>query len=36
VWANGFEFWLDNTVKCKHLYKGRPFDYWELKKQGRN
>ena len=36
VWANGFEYWLDNTVKCKHLYKDRPFDYWDLKKQGRN
>jgi cellulose synthase/poly-beta-1,6-N-acetylglucosamine synthase-like glycosyltransferase len=36
VWVNGFEFWLDNTVKCKHLYKDRPFSYWELKKQGRN
>jgi len=36
VRANGFEFYLDNTVKCKHLYKDRPFSYWELKKQGRN
>lgn len=36
VWANGFEFYLDNTVKCKHLYKNRPFDYHELKRQGRN
>ena len=36
VWANGFEFYLDNSVKCKHLFQDRPFDYWELKKQGRN
>src|SRR3989338_4422777 len=36
VWANGFEFYLDNSVKCKHFFQDRPFDYWELKKQGRN
>jgi cellulose synthase/poly-beta-1,6-N-acetylglucosamine synthase-like glycosyltransferase len=36
VWANNFEFYLDNTVICKHLYLNRPFDYHELKKQGRN
>ena len=36
VWANGFEFYLDTSVKCKHLFKDRPFSYWELKKQGRN
>lgn len=34
--AHGFEFYLDNSVKCKHLFKDRPFNYWELKKQGRN
>ena len=36
VWANGFEYYLDNSVKCKHLYLKRKFSYWELKKQGRN
>lgn len=36
VWANGFEFYLDNTVKCQHLYLKRPFDYHALKEQGRN
>jgi len=36
VWANGFEFYLDNTVKCQHLYKNRTFDYHSLKKEGRN
>ncbi|MSR86535.1 glycosyltransferase family 2 protein [Candidatus Woesearchaeota archaeon] len=36
VWDKGFEFYLDTSVKCKHLYKDRPFSYWELKKQGRN
>ena len=36
VWDNGFEFYLDTSVKCQHLYKDRPFSYWELKKQGRN
>lgn len=36
VWNNGFEYYLDNTVKCKHLYLRRKFSYWELKKQGRN
>ncbi len=36
VWENGFEYYLDNNVKCKHLYLKRKFSYWELKKQGRN
>ena len=36
VWDNGFEFWCDTRVKCKHMYKNRVFDYHELKKQGRN
>lgn len=36
VWANGFEYYLDSTVKCKHLYLGRKFNYQELKKMGRN
>ena len=38
VWANGFSFWLDNTVKCLHLYKEKKktFDYAALKKEGRN
>tara|TARA_Y100000310_G_scaffold343097_1_gene449171 strand:+ start:1024 stop:1737 length:714 start_codon:yes stop_codon:yes gene_type:complete len=36
VWANGFEFYLDNTVKCKHMYKDRPFNYHEFKAIGRN
>ncbi len=36
VWANEFEFYVDTGVKCKHLYKDRSFNYWELKKQGRN
>lgn len=36
VWNNGFEYYLDNSVKCKHLYLKRKFSYWELKKQGRN
>lgn len=30
----GFNFYLDPTVKCKHLYLNRPFDYHEIKKQG--
>ncbi len=36
VWDKGFEFYLDPCVKCQHLYKNRPFSYWDLKKQGRN
>jgi GT2 family glycosyltransferase len=36
IWNGGFEYYLDNTVKCKHLYKGRKYNYQELKKMGRN
>lgn len=36
VWSKGFSYWLDTSVRCRHLYKNRPFNYWELKQQGRN
>ncbi len=31
VYKNGFEMWLDNTVKCKHLYLERPFSWNEIR-----
>ncbi len=31
---NGFIFYLDPGVICKHLYLKRPFDYHEIKKRG--
>jgi GT2 family glycosyltransferase len=34
IHKEGFNFYLDPNVKCKHLYLNRPFDYYEIKKQG--
>ena len=31
---NGYEMFIDTSVKCKHLYLNRTFNYHELKKQG--
>ena len=32
AYKNGFEIYLDNTVKCKHLYVKRPFEWKDIKK----
>src|SRR3989344_5594002 len=34
IHQKNFNFYLDPTVKCRHLYLNRPFDYHEIKKQG--
>ncbi len=34
IYKEGFKFYLDPRIKCKHLYLKRPFDYHEIKKQG--
>ena len=34
IHKEGFNFYLDPKVKCKHLYLKRPFNYHEIKKQG--
>ncbi len=36
IYDNGLEFYLDNTIKCKHLYLNRPFSWDEIKKLGLN
>lgn len=36
LYANGFEFYLDNTIKCQHLYIKRPFSWETIKKLGLN
>lgn len=32
AYKNGFEVFLDTSVKCKHLYMNRPFDWLEIMK----
>ena len=32
AYANGFEVFLDTSVKCKHLYLDRPFDWQKIMK----
>ncbi len=34
IHKEGFNFYLDSKVKCRHLYLKRPFNYHEIKKQG--
>ena len=34
IHKQGFNFYLDSNVKCKHLYLNRPFDYYEIKRRG--
>jgi len=34
IHKNGFGYYLDTSVKCRHLYLNRPFDYHELKGKG--
>lgn len=34
IWENEFEMFLDNSVKCMHLYKERDFNYADFWAQG--
>ncbi len=36
IYENGDELYLDNTIKCQHLYLKRPFSWEEIKKLGLN
>ena len=36
AYKNGFEIYLDNTVKCRHLYVKRPFKWEDIKKNREN
>ena len=34
AYKHGFEVFLDNTVRCKHLYLNRPFKWTNIKEKG--